>query len=44
MRPKTKQEPKLPRFIAPKCMESVKFMSKRDKLKMKRMNRVDDYE
>ena len=44
MRLKTKQAPKLPRFIAPKCMVSVKFMSKHDKLKMKRMNRVDDCE
>ena len=44
MRPKTKQAPKLPRFIAPKRMVSVKFMSKRDKLKMKRINRIDDYE
>ena len=44
MRHKTKQAPKLPRFIAPKCMMSVKFMSKRDKFKMKRINRIDDYE
>lgn len=44
MRPKTKQAPKLPRFVAPKRMVSVKFMSKRDKLKMKRINRIDDYE
>lgn len=44
MRSKIKQAPKLPRFIAPKCMASVKFMSKRDKLKMKRMNKIDDYE
>lgn len=45
MRKRTQREaPKLPRFNAPKRMTLVKFMSKRDRLKLKRVKKVDDYE